>query len=192
MQLSTVQFERIVRAAGGDGSANRTAVVPAGARVAAERRAVARVSLGRRVQMQVSEAGADQRWQTALVRDVCETGLSVLTDAKLLPGDLFVVRLQTGPSQHLCVESRVCWAEAGGYGHVGYLVGAAFVRVIEHQAFVVQATGGRDVGSDAMVELKPARRARQRKGMFGVTGAFVAVFDAARSICGRRTQDDFR
>jgi hypothetical protein len=192
MKLSTVQFERIIKEAHGGGHSNvRPALVPAGCRVAAERRTSPRVSLGRRVQMRV---GADGRWQTAVVRDVCETGLSVLTDFKLASGDLFVVRFQTGPGQHLCVESRVCWSEAGGYGRVGYLAGAAFERLIEHQAYVVQPDDDNVVAvqTGGMVEMKPGRgEKRQRRG-FGVTGAVSAVFGGlARAIGGRRPADDF-
>jgi hypothetical protein len=193
MKLSTTQFERIIKEAHGGGHGNvRPALVPAGCRVAQERRTSPRVSMGRRVQMRV---GSDGRWQTAVVRDVCETGLSVLTDFKLAAGDLFVVRFQTGPGQHLCVESRVCWSEAGGYGHVGYLAGAVFERLIEHQAYVVQPDYDDDVvavQTAGMVEMKPGRGQGRRRLAFGVTDAVSAVFGGlARAIGGRRPADDF-
>jgi hypothetical protein len=188
MRLSASQFERILKADVAAASNGRPAVVPVGCRVSSERRAVARVSLGRRIQMRVGGADNNGRWQTVVVRDVSETGLSLLTDAEFAAEDLLVVRFQTGPGQHLCLEAKVCWSEPGGYERAGHLVGAAFERVIERQAFVLQgsSTGGtRPEQAEQAFDLKPAPDERRKRFGLGITA--VALLEAGRSLLGRRS-----
>jgi hypothetical protein len=178
MRLSASQFERIVKADVSTATNARAAIVPAGCRVSAERRATARVSLGRRIQLRVGTG----RWQTVVVRDVSETGLSVLADTEFAAGDLFTVRFQTGPGRHLTIASKVCWSEPGGYERAGHLIGASFERVIEQQAYVLQgapaAAGNPPAEAEAPV---PADRRRR----FGFGSAAAAVLEGGRALLRR-------
>ena len=96
----------------------------------AERRQYPRLQLGKRAQIRMPGA----TWNTVVIRDMSVVGIGMLSEAALVPGQTFTLRVIGADDRPTCVECVVHRCERGGMGGVAFFVGSTFDDATETPA----------------------------------------------------------
>ena len=135
MLISSQLFDRIVgTSAHGEDVSRKAAVLPVGCRRAAERRAATRIAFGQRTPICRDGGKKAGVWDVVMMQDISVKGIGFLCHDPMNIGDTFVMKVaDKGDDQPIRIRCSIQRCERGGYGGAGYLLGAVFEQVIQHQ-----------------------------------------------------------